>query len=100
MVDGVWGSIEKHPRRPHVEVRFRTLVTRLEPGRVCVGDDVIEADQVVIATGGIGGNLDIVRKHWPKTRSSGLAATSRISTGCGTTPTRSATRSRAARTTA
>src|SRR5947199_1737630 len=66
MVDGVWGAIEKHPRRAKLEVRFRTLVTKLEPGRVRVGDDVIEADAVVIAAGGIGGNLDIVRKYWPK----------------------------------
>jgi uncharacterized protein len=67
MVDGVWGSIEKHPRRSRLEVRFRTRVTRLEPGEVYIDDDVIEANQVVIAAGGIGGNLDIVRKHWPKT---------------------------------
>ena len=66
MVDGVWGSIEKHPRRSRLDLRFRTLVTQLEPGAVHVGDDVIEANAIVVAAGGIGGNLDIVRKHWPK----------------------------------
>jgi uncharacterized protein len=66
MVDGVWGAIEKHPRRSAFELRFRRLVTRLEPGRVFVGDDEIEANAVVVAAGGIGGNLDIVRKYWPK----------------------------------
>jgi predicted oxidoreductase len=66
MVDGVWGAIENHPRRSALDLRFRTLVTGLEPGRVHVGDDEIEAGGVVIAAGGIGGNLDIVRRHWPK----------------------------------
>jgi predicted oxidoreductase len=66
MVDGVWGAIEKHPRRSAFDLRFRTLVTRLEPGRVFAGDDEIEANAIVVAAGGIGGNLDIVRKYWPK----------------------------------
>lgn len=74
MVDGVWGAIQKHPRRSHFEIRFRTLVTALDPPRVSVraaggesaGDSVIEANAVVVAAGGIGGNLDIVRRHWPK----------------------------------
>jgi predicted oxidoreductase len=67
MVDGVWGAIEKHPRRSHLDVRFRTRVTRLEHSEVHVGDEVIAANAIVIAAGGVGGNLDIVRKHWPKT---------------------------------
>jgi hypothetical protein len=67
IVDGVWGAIEKHPRRSHLRLRFRTRVTAIEPGQVHVGDQVIEAEQIVIAAGGIGGNLDIVRRHWPKT---------------------------------
>jgi predicted oxidoreductase len=66
MVDGVWGSIERHARRSALDVRFRTRVTRLEPGVVYVGEEQIEAGAIVIAAGGIGGNLDIVRKHWPK----------------------------------
>ncbi len=66
MVDGVWGAIEKHPRRARLELRFEALVTKLEPGVVHTGDERIEADAIVIAAGGIGGNLDIVRKYWPK----------------------------------
>src|SRR5205823_512097 len=72
MVDGVWGAIEHHPRRRALDVRFRTRVTRLEPPRLeAVGEDSgaeteIEAAAIVIAAGGIGGNLDIVRRHWPK----------------------------------
>src|SRR5256885_1485806 len=60
-------SVGWRPRRSHLDLRFRTLVTKLEPGAVNVGDERIEANAVVIAAGGIGGNLDIVRKHWPKT---------------------------------
>jgi predicted oxidoreductase len=72
MVDGVWGAIEKHPRRARLDVRFRTRVDRIEPGRVQVVEEdsgatsEIEAERIVIAAGGIGGNLDIVRRHWPK----------------------------------
>jgi predicted oxidoreductase len=70
MVDGVWGAIEKHPRRSHFQLRFRTQVTRLEPPNVFVGDEKIEANAVVVAAGGIGGNLDIVRRYWPKSMGS------------------------------
>jgi predicted oxidoreductase len=73
MVDGVWRAIQKHPRRSHLDLRFRTRVTRIEPGgrihavdEASGAEDEIEAERVVIAAGGIGGNLDIVRKHWPK----------------------------------
>jgi predicted oxidoreductase len=80
MVDGVWGAIEKHPRRAHLDLRFRTLVTGLarDAGRIsgvrirAAGDgsapeQTLEAGAVVLASGGIGGNLEIVRRHWPKT---------------------------------
>jgi predicted oxidoreductase len=66
MVDGVWVAIEKHARRSRLDVRFRSRVTKLELGAVHIGDQRIEADAIVIAAGGIGGNLDIVRRHWPK----------------------------------
>src|SRR4051812_15910565 len=70
MVDGVWGAIEKHPRRSNMQIRFRTRATKIESGRVEIASedggpaDSIEANAVVIAAGGIGGNLDIVRKYW------------------------------------
>ncbi|MEA2495502.1 MAG: uncharacterized protein QOJ29_3413 [Thermoleophilaceae bacterium] len=66
MVDGVYGAIQEHPRRSHLDLRFRTLVTKLEPGLVHTEDGEIEANAIVVAAGGIGGNLDIVRRHWPK----------------------------------
>jgi predicted oxidoreductase len=77
MVDGVWGAIEKHPRRSALDLRFRNRVTALlQTGDAVTGVRVVpedggeeyelEAGAVVIAAGGIGGNLDIVRRHWPK----------------------------------
>ena len=70
LVDEVWGSIQAHPRRSALETRFGTKVTALieEGGRIAgcrVGDSAIGAREVVIAAGGIGGNLDIVRRNWP-----------------------------------
>ena len=78
LVDSVWGAIERHPRRSRLKVRFRSRVTALETegGRVtgCQiqpedggGDSTeqISADHVVIAAGGVGGNLEIVRREWP-----------------------------------
>src|ERR671938_750704 len=32
MVDGVWGAIEKHPRRSRLQLHFRTRVTAIERG--------------------------------------------------------------------
>jgi uncharacterized protein len=71
LVDQVWDSIQEHPRRRALEVRFGIKVTGLigDWGRVTgvrVGDLEIAARDVVIAAGGIGGNLDIVRRHWPE----------------------------------
>ena len=70
LVDEIWGSIQAHARRTALEVRFGALVTGLveDAGRVAgclVGDAEIRAREVVIAAGGIGGNLDIVRRNWP-----------------------------------
>jgi predicted oxidoreductase len=78
LVDQVWDAIQRHPGRARLEVRFRTRVTRLVTRgggvtgcRVVSEDDPdgestrIRAKQVVIAAGGIGGNLDMVRKEWP-----------------------------------
>jgi predicted oxidoreductase len=71
LVDCVWGSIQSHPRRSSLDVRFGQTVSGLatEDGSVAgvTLDDgsVVAARAVVVAAGGIGGNLDIVRKHWP-----------------------------------
>jgi predicted oxidoreductase len=76
LVDAVWGSIQRHPRRAGLKVRFGTRVTALlvEGGAVrgCRmvpehgGPEAeVRADRVVIAAGGVGGNLEIVRREWP-----------------------------------
>jgi uncharacterized protein len=76
LVDAVWDSIQRHPRRADLQVRFRSRVTALiaegERVRGCVvrhedaeNDYEIAADGVVIAAGGVGGNLEIVRREWP-----------------------------------
>jgi predicted oxidoreductase len=78
LIDGVWAAIESHPRRAQLDVRFRSRVRSLVRSgqavkgcRVVSEDDPdgevqrITADTVVIASGGIGGNLDIVRREWP-----------------------------------
>jgi uncharacterized protein len=92
LVQAVWSAIERHPRRSELlEVRFRARVTELlrEDTRI-VGCGVIDerdGDEgngeersprsgalpvelranraVVLASGGIGGNLEIVRREWP-----------------------------------
>jgi hypothetical protein len=79
LVDGVWGATQAHENRSKLDVRFRSRVSELligEDGRVTgvrvVPEDdgdaagyELRADAVVVAAGGIGGNLDIVRREWP-----------------------------------
>jgi hypothetical protein len=83
LVDEIWAAIEQHPSRARLEVRFGIRVTELltEAGAVtgcrvapesdsaseAGGDasDEIGADQIVIAAGGVGGNLELVRREWP-----------------------------------
>ena len=72
LVDQVWAAIERHPTTSRLDVRFEAKVTeviveesvvtgcRLEP------DDVVEAQHIVVAAGGIGGNLELVRRNWPR----------------------------------
>lgn len=73
LVEQVWKAIEAHPRRSALDVRFRTLVTGLveegEDGRVAgvqLDSGQLHAAAVVLAAGGVGGNLDIVRREWPE----------------------------------
>jgi len=76
LVDAMWDAIQRHPRRGALEVRFRTRVSEL----LTTGDGVsgcriepedggpaseVAAERIVIAAGGVGGNLDIVRREWP-----------------------------------
>ncbi len=71
LVDALWDTIQRHPTRSRLDVRFRTRVTELVSEQdAIVGCRVdpegeIRADQVVITAGGIGGNLDLIRREWP-----------------------------------
>ncbi|HEX8122503.1 MAG TPA: FAD-binding dehydrogenase [Solirubrobacteraceae bacterium] len=71
LVDATWGAIQAHPRNALLTVRLRARVTGLlrEDGAV-TGVKLEDASElrgsaVVIASGGVGGNLDIVRREWP-----------------------------------
>lgn len=75
LVQAVWGAIESHPRRSALDLRFKSRVVELlTPDGAARGvklESGIEAHAskaVVIAAGGIGGNLDIVRREWPTER--------------------------------
>jgi predicted oxidoreductase len=84
----VWGTgqglvlallnhLESHPRRDRLAIHFNHRVTDFTQtnGRFsgCSGVNEatgaafnVEADAVVIAAGGIAGNLAMVRRHWPR----------------------------------
>lgn len=75
LVQAVWGAIESHPRRHALDLRFKSRVVELLiSGGVARGvklESGIEehaSKAVVIAAGGIGGNLDLVRREWPTER--------------------------------
>jgi hypothetical protein len=78
LVTAVWGAIQSDPHSPALAVRFGARVSELviEHGhavgcRVVDGEGEYEARAtraVVIAAGGIGGNLEIVRREWPTER--------------------------------
>jgi hypothetical protein len=91
LVQAVWGTIQAHPRRSALDVRFQTRVVELlldgaravgcrvqpedgggvtEPGSAATpgGYELHAGKAVVIAAGGIGGNLEIVRREWPTDR--------------------------------
>jgi hypothetical protein len=72
LVDAMWAKIQAHPRRSSLTVRLRTRVVALLRDGVGGVDGVrlddsseLRASHVVIAAGGVGGNLDIVRREWP-----------------------------------
>jgi uncharacterized protein len=79
LIDQIWGAIQRHPGRSGLDVRFRTRVTGLATrGGAVTGCRMVSEDDpdgeasrircahVIVAAGGIGGNLDIVRKEWPE----------------------------------
>jgi hypothetical protein len=75
LVQAVWGAIESHPRRGALDVRFQTKVVELliEDGvatgvKLESGESLSAGKAVVIGAGGIGGNLEIVRREWPTDR--------------------------------
>src|SRR5918911_2192068 len=71
LIDAVWGRLQDHPRKGDLDVRFNTRVTELveEDGRITgallENGNEIAANATVVAAGGIGGNLDLIRKEWP-----------------------------------
>ena len=72
LVDATWEAIQQHPRRGDLELRFHHRVTKLDDHAVEGVDEAngdapftLDANAVVIASGGIGGNLERVRKEWP-----------------------------------
>ncbi|MHB8492557.1 MAG: FAD-dependent oxidoreductase, partial [Solirubrobacteraceae bacterium] len=76
LVDAVWSAIENHPRRDTLDLRFGARVAELleRDGRLvgCSVDQESTGEYeawarkaLVIAGGGIGGNLELVRREWP-----------------------------------
>jgi predicted oxidoreductase len=76
LVDAVWTAIENHPRRDALDLRFGARVSELleRDGRLAgcrvaeesAGEyEALASKAVVIAAGGIGGNLELVRREWP-----------------------------------
>src|SRR4051812_45157406 len=71
LVEAMLNAIDRHPRKRALRTLFRTKVEALveSDGRVAgvrlEGGREVRADAVVVAAGGVGGNLDIVRREWP-----------------------------------
>lgn len=77
LVDAVHSAIENHPQRERLDLLFGTRVSQLleSEGRIAgvrVHDErtgeyeVWASKAVLIAAGGIGGNLEMVRREWPR----------------------------------
>lgn len=74
LVDSLVGYLEAHPKRDQLQLRFEHRVTGLETTNgaftaatgVTAGGESFraEGEAIVVAAGGIAGNLDMVRKHW------------------------------------
>jgi uncharacterized protein len=75
LVQTIWRAVQTHPRRDALDLRFQSKVVELllEDGaargvRLESGETLRAGTAVVIAAGGIGGNLEIVRREWPTDR--------------------------------
>jgi predicted oxidoreductase len=75
LVQAVWGAIESHPRRAALDIRFETRVVELLLSDDAVtgvklesGYEAHASKAVVVAAGGIGGNLELIRREWPTSR--------------------------------
>jgi predicted oxidoreductase len=73
LVDAIWGKLRAHDNKDDLVVHFETRVTELIPtddgaiAGVALEDGTeLRANATLIAAGGIGGNLDLVKKEWPK----------------------------------
>lgn len=77
LILGLLRSLSTHPHREKLSLRFQHRVTELigKNGRFvgCAGTDELTGAEfsatgecVVIASGGIAGNLELVRRHWYK----------------------------------
>jgi predicted oxidoreductase len=77
LIEALLDHLENHPNRKNLELKFGHRVTGLEKSQNrisgCIGTTEIgekpftaESDAVVVAAGGICGNLDLVKKHWYK----------------------------------
>ena len=77
LMDALITHMNEHPNRKNLTIRYNHKVEDLETaeGKVSGCHGVIETDQskfradsgaVIIAAGGICGDLDVVRKHWYK----------------------------------
>ena len=68
LVDATWAALQ---RQPKLDARFHHRVAELADGGARIIEEPggkeyeIAARHVVIASGGVGGNPDLVRRHWP-----------------------------------
>ncbi len=66
LVDAMWAAVQPYRRSGKLDVRFETRVTELlDRGVRLESGEEHHGEAVVIAAGGVGGNLDMVKRNWP-----------------------------------
>jgi uncharacterized protein len=66
LVEALWNRVSAHPKRARLQLLFGRKVEAFD-GTRCAGEGfVARGGAVVICSGGIAGNHDLVRKHWYK----------------------------------